>query len=111
MRGNLNCVTITHNSVLKFKKFCALYIHSCYTQVKTPNNPKQIQETMTNHVSCKMFIKKYFTLQYSTLIRYTDQAVKENSIKIKAHGMSINLYSLAMLSLGIVNLKTCGMAD
>ena len=40
-----------------------------------------------------MFIKKYFTLQYSTLIRSTDQAAKENLIKIKAHGTSINLIS------------------
>ena len=66
MRGNLNYVTITHNSILTF---LFLYIHSCYMQIKTPNNPRQIQEITTNHVSCKMFIKKVL---YSTIL-YTHQ--------------------------------------
>ena len=74
MRGNLNYVTVTHNSVQKLKIKILNFVNTFLlcAGLRPPNNPEWIWKNYRQNVSCKMFIKKYSTLQYYMLIRSTD---------------------------------------
>ena len=74
MRGNLNYVTVTCNCS-KFKIFvlCTYVLVMCRLRPQTTQNGYK----STNKMCPVKYLLKS-TLQYYTLVRSTDQAVKEN---------------------------------